>query len=45
MIRRAEITDEAIKIIARGEIVDAKTIAALYRAREFVVTERAAARG
>jgi ADP-ribose pyrophosphatase len=36
--------DEALQMIARGEIVDAKTIAALYRARDFIAGERAAAR-
>ncbi len=36
--------DEAFEMIARGEIADAKTIAALYRARDLIAGERAAAR-
>ena len=31
--------DETFSMIARGEIVDAKTIAALYRARDFLAIE------
>ncbi len=30
-------------MVRRGEIVDAKTVASLYRARDFLATEREAA--
>jgi ADP-ribose pyrophosphatase len=33
--------DEALRMVMRGEIVDAKTIAALYAAREFLSVQRA----
>ena len=34
--------EETFAMIARGEIIDAKTIVALYRARDFLVRERRA---
>ncbi len=36
--------DEAFQMMARGEIIDAKTIATLYRARDFIAGERPTAR-
>jgi ADP-ribose pyrophosphatase len=33
--------DEALRMVRRGEIVDAKTIAALYEAREFLAAQQA----
>jgi ADP-ribose diphosphatase len=41
VIRRVRLPmGEALAMVARGEIVDAKTIVALYRAREFVAAGR-----